>query len=160
MKGKSGKKYFLILFAFILYKAEAQNYFQQEVNYTINVKLDDSLHFLNAFESIDYTNNSNTTLSYLYFHLWPNAYKNNQTALARQLLENHESFMYFAKPKDLGYIDGLDFKINGESVKLIYDSLNIDIAKLILNSPLEPGGKITMTTPSRSMLDAFFIGML
>ncbi len=149
MQSKIVKVYLIFLFAFGICSSNGQNYFQQEVNYTINVKLDDSLNMLRAFESIEYINNSNNTLSFIYFHLWPNAYKNNKTALAKQLLENGSTDLYFAKPNDLGYIDSLDFKVNGESIKWVYDSINIDICKLILNSPLSPGSKITITTPFR-----------
>ena len=45
-----------------------QNYFQQEVNYTINVKLDDRNHFLYGDEKFDYINNSPQTLQYIYIH--------------------------------------------------------------------------------------------
>ncbi|MEW6467923.1 MAG: M1 family metallopeptidase [Bacteroidota bacterium] len=127
--------------------AQAQSYWQQEVNYTINVKLDDVKHELNADASIEYINNSPNQLTFLYFHLWPNAYKNNQTALAKQLLENGETKLHYAKDEDRGYIDGLDFKVNGQAVKMEYDPVHIDICKLILNEPLNPGGKITITTP-------------
>jgi len=36
----------------------AQEYFQQEVNYKIDVKLNDKTHELSAFETIEYINNS------------------------------------------------------------------------------------------------------
>ena len=55
-------------------EAFSQEYFQQEVNYKIHVSLNDSLHELNAFETVDYINNSPDTLHFIYFHLWPNAY--------------------------------------------------------------------------------------
>ena len=51
-----------------------ENYFQQEVNYKINVTLNDVSHSLKAFEQIEYVNNSTTPLTFIYFHLWPNAY--------------------------------------------------------------------------------------
>ena len=123
------------------------NYFQQEVNYNIDVTLNDVSHELDAFEKIEYVNNSNTTLEFIYFHLWPNAYKNNETALAKQLLENDETQMYFAKKEDLGFIDKLNFNVNGEAVKWELDKTHIDICKLFLNKPLKPHDTITITTP-------------
>jgi len=62
----------------------SQEYFQQEVNYNIRVSLNDSLHSLHAFEKVEYINHSPATLHFLYFHLWPNAYSDNNTPLARQ----------------------------------------------------------------------------
>ncbi|HEY6162736.1 MAG TPA: M1 family metallopeptidase [Bacteroidia bacterium] len=122
-------------------------YWQQEVNYTIHVKLDDVKHELNADESIEYINNSPDALPFLYFHLWPNAYKNNKTALGRQCLENGKMNFYYAKDEDRGYIDQLDFKVDGEPVKMQYMGDSIDICKLFLNKPLQHGEHITITTP-------------
>lgn len=122
-------------------------YFQQEVNYKIRVTLNDKKHELSAYEEIKYINNSVTSLSYIYFHLWPNAYKNHQTALAKQLLENGETDFYFSEPEERGYIDSLDFKVNGKSIKVEYDPVHIDICKLILNEPMRSHDTIIISTP-------------
>ena len=42
------------------FRAMSQEYFQQEVNYTIRVTLNDELHELKAFENIEYGILSNT----------------------------------------------------------------------------------------------------
>jgi hypothetical protein len=134
----------LILIAFAGY---GQTYFQQGVNYKINVKLDDVKHELLADETIEYINNSPSDLTIIYMHLWPNAYKNNETALATQLLLNGSLEFYNAKAKDRGFIDQLDFAVDGKKVQWAIDSVNIDICKLILNEPLKSGGRITISTP-------------
>lgn len=123
-------------------------YFQQEVNTTIEVKLDDINHQLQAFETIQYTNNSKVELDYIYFHLWPNAYKNNQSKLAEQLEEAGEFNLHFAPKDKRGFIDSLDFKSEGKALKLEYDE-NIDYVKVILNQPLLPNQSIKITTPFR-----------
>ena len=125
----------------------AQNYFQQEVNFIINVKLDDVKNEFTADEKIEYINNSPSELTFIYMHLWPNAYKDNTTALYKQLLEEGNTQFYYAKEDEKGYIDQLDFKINGEIAtwELLKDS--IDICKLYLNKPLKSGEKIDITTP-------------
>ena len=124
----------------------SQNYFQQEVNYTINVRLDDAKHDLNADETLEYINNSPDELTFIWFHIWPNAYKNNNTPLAKQLIADGNKKFYFASQNERGWIDGLDFKVNNQTVKT-EPGESIDIIKLILNEPLRPGGKITITTP-------------
>ena len=124
-----------------------KTYFQQEVHYSINVNLDDVKHELNGMESLDYTNNSSDALSIIYIHLWANGYKDHSTALCKQMVENGNTSLYFAKDEDKGFIDQLDFKVNSQSVKLEYDSLYIDIAKIILNKPLKHGETINITTP-------------
>jgi hypothetical protein len=124
-----------------------QPYFQQEVNYKIEVALNDTAHTLSAFQRIQYINNSSQSLDFIYFHLWPNAYKNNNTALARQLLEQNRTALYFSKPEERGYIDSLDFKVNGKPVVIQYDAANPDICKLVLNEPLRSLDTLEITTP-------------
>lgn len=124
-----------------------QTYFQQEVNYKIDVKLNDVSHVLSAKEEIQYINNSEQSLNYIYFHLWPNAYKNHSTALAKQLLLHKKTAFYYSTPEERGYIDSLDFKVNGKKIKWEFDSVNIDICKLTLSEPLRSLDTIVITTP-------------
>lgn len=124
-----------------------QIYFQQEVNYKIDVKLNDVTHVLSAIEEIQYINNSNQSLSYIYFHLWPNAYKDQSTALSKQLLVHKKTDFYFSKPNERGFIDSLNFKVNGKTIQWEFDRENIDICKLILNEPLRSLDTIIITTP-------------
>lgn len=154
MLNKHFRNFRNILYCFIVFcctsfsvTAQSFAYWQQEVNYKINVTLDDHNHELTGNIEIEYINHSPDELTFLWFHLWMNAYKNTNTAFAIQQLENGNTDFFFSKPEEKGWMDGLDFKVNGESVVLIYDSVNIDIAKLILNKPLASGEKITVTTP-------------
>jgi len=132
--------------------AQTKGNWQQEVNYTIQVTLDDQSHMLRGREEFVYTNNSPSSLDVIYIHLWPNAYKNNKTALAKQLMMSGKDFLFRNDPEYQGFIDSLDFKANGTSVKLTYDAKHIDIAKLTLNKPLAPGEKVVITTPFRVKL--------
>lgn len=125
----------------------SQNYWQQEVNYTIEVKLNDQNHTISAFESFEYINHSPNTLDFLYIHLWANAYRNGETALGKQLYANNEKLLSYGEEEDRGGIDSLDFKVNGQSVKMEYDPEHIDICKIYLNTPLKSGERITVTTP-------------
>ncbi|RLD63448.1 MAG: hypothetical protein DRJ01_03810 [Bacteroidetes bacterium] len=137
----------LLINILIITNVYSQDYFQQKVNYKINVKLNDVKNELSANETIEYTNNSPNTLNFLYFHLWPNAYKNENTAFAKQKLENGDSWFYFSDESEKGYIDSLDFKVNNKRVKWELDSVNIDICKLYLNKPIQAGETIIITTP-------------
>ena len=65
---------FCMMIIIPLPEVSSQEYFQQEVNYRIHVTLNDKLHELSAFETVEYINNSKDTLQFLYFHLWPNGY--------------------------------------------------------------------------------------
>lgn len=44
-------------------------YFQQDIRYKIDVKLDDESHILRGYENFEYTNNSTDTLKYLFIQI-------------------------------------------------------------------------------------------
>lgn len=132
--------------------AFSQQYFQQEVNYTIDVRLNDKLHQLSAFEKIEYTNNSPDTLRFLYFHLWPNAYSNNTTDLAKQIFKREGRTRLFNNPDLRGFIDSLDFRVDGRPATWMLLPNQPDICQLLLNEPLLPGKSTLITTPFRVKL--------
>jgi hypothetical protein len=43
----------------------------------------------------------------IYFHLWPNAYKNDRTAFNKQQVTNGNTNFYFSDAKNKGYIKDL-----------------------------------------------------
>jgi len=61
------------------------NYWQQEVKYHISAELNDKENTVTATEKIVYKNNSPTVLNFIWFHIWPNAYSNDSTALIQQI---------------------------------------------------------------------------
>ena len=130
----------------------AQTYFQQEVNYKIDVSLDDKTHTLSAFETFEYINNSPDELNFIYIHLWPNAYKDNTSAMSLQQYRNGNKVMENNSEVDKGFIDSLDFKVEGQQATFLYNLTHKDIGKLVLNEPLKPGDKITVSTPFRVKL--------
>ena len=122
-------------------------YWQQQVNYQITVSLNDKKHSLTGFEKIEYTNNSPDTLIYIWFHIWPNAYKTDKTAFSDQLLKNGNTKFYFSDKEQRGYINRLDFKVDNVTAETEDHPQHIDIIKLNLPSPLAPGQKIVISTP-------------
>lgn len=146
----------LNLFVCFTVTGQSQDYFQQEVNYKIDVRLDDQNHVLHGFEEISYTNNSPDELPFLYFHLWPNAYKNRKTAFNRQKVRTGSDRFHYAGDDQRGFIDSLDFVVDG--ISLPYSEVNDhpDIAKVSLEEPLKPGQTVTITTPFRVKLPASF----
>ncbi len=148
IKNRNRQIIFICLFFFGSFpQVVSQEYFQQEVNVTIKVTLNDSLHELTAFETVQYINNSPDTLHFLYFHLWPNAYSNNNTLLAKQLLRLYGKQKLFDDPELQGYIDSLQFKINGNQVRWSLLPDQPDICQIFLDKPLNSGDSITISTP-------------
>ncbi len=144
-----------ILFAFLLIFAvhhpcvSAQEYFQQNVDYTIHVALDDERHELRGDIEMVYTNHSPDALPFIWMHLWPNAYSSAKTALAKQQFREGKMLLFYALDRVKGGIDSLDFKVNGLTAGWSYHPEHVDIAKIDLDEPLMPGASITISTPFR-----------
>ncbi|MFY7708070.1 MAG: M1 family metallopeptidase [Flavobacteriales bacterium] len=157
-------KYFLLaMLALMGHQAHSQSkrdYFQQEVNTTINVRLDDRTHFLHGDITIEYINQSPDTLSEFFMHLWPNAYKNEKTALAQQMARDGNFFLYYSKNKDRGGIDSLAFTMNGQAVTYEFFKGFEDIAKINISKPILPGEKVVFKTPFRVKLPSGSISRL
>ena len=154
-------KFFFLLLTLISYSAFGQSYWQQEVDYIINVSLDDENHVLSGDESFVYTNNSPDALNRLYIHIWPNAYKDKNTALARQQYANGDGhgLLKYGEEKHKGHIDSLDFKVNGATVDWHYHH-HEDIVILELKEPLVSGGQLTVSTPFRVKIPSGSISRL
>ncbi len=125
----------------------AQDYFQQEVNYRIDVELNDKNHTLTAEQTIKYINNSPDDLDVIWFHIWPNAYKDNSTALAKHELDGGSKELWNSLEEERGYISNLDFSVDGKRVNWQYHPEHIDICKLILNKPIKSGDSAVIKTP-------------
>ena len=143
----------LILFSL---KGASQGYFQQRVDTHIEVRLDDTKHFLHGFETIHYTNHSTDTLSYIYLHLWPNAYSSERTTFAKQQTLNSSTAFHYNKPSERGFIDSLDIWVDGHSVTPNTAEGLPDIARIDLPHPLLPGGSMQLQTPFRVKIPIVF----
>jgi hypothetical protein len=152
------KKIFLILIFFSGIVSFAQTpYWQQKLKYDIKVELDDKTNTLKGTENILYTNNSPETLEFIWFHLWPNAYKDKTTALFRQI-DNDPGRKDKLKNITYGSINGLEFKVNNVVAKTAAHPVKnyIDIIKVILPKPLKPGESAQISTPFMVTLPNYF----
>jgi len=148
--------YYIIIFILIPQLVRSQeNYWQQEVNYTIKVSLDDQKHELNARIEMDYINHSPDALDRIYIHLWPNAYSSQESAFAKELLDRGDTRFYDAPLSDYGRIDSLNFTINGAYARWEITK-DPDIAVLFMPKPLAPGEHIHIATPFHVKIPASF----
>lgn len=138
----------------------AQPYFQQRVDHTIAVTLDDRAHVLRAQETFTYTNNSPNALDTLWVHLWPNAYRDRNTALCRQLDAHNDHGLHFAPEEMRGRIDSLDFTSDGRKLPWGLHPRHADIGWIALPAPLAPGTRIAISTPFRVALPSGAISRL
>lgn len=132
-------------------------YFQQDVIYTINVELNEKERSITGFETLQYTNNAPTALEFIWFHIYPNAYKNETTSLFQQIKKDDSRKLKLSNVT-YGRIEELDFKINGISAKIEphANPTYIDVIKLVLPAPLKPGDSITITTPFKVFFPSYF----
>ncbi len=144
------------ILALALSFAVRAQYWQQQVNYTIDVSLNDREHSLDGYEKIAYTNHSPDTLRFIWFHVWPNAFKNDKTAFSEQLLINGRTDFYFSNKEQRGYINRLDFKVNGVTAETADHPQYIDIIQLLLPQPLAPGSQVIIATPFHVQLPENF----
>jgi hypothetical protein len=134
-----------------------QPYWQQDLRYNIKATLNDKDYTITGSETIVYKNNSPSPLDFIWFHIWANAYKNNSTALMQQL-KNDTARANKKEKFGTGSIDGLAFTINGKTAKTEAHSnpQYIDIIKIVLDKPLQPGDSVTIATPFKVQLPPYF----
>lgn len=142
------KSIWTILFILLgIYLSAQADYFQQKVDYKIDVKLNDQRHILTGDIEISYTNNSPDQLDKIYFHIWPNAYSGRKTAFAKQKVRQGDTEFYFADKKERGGISDLNFTVNGKTEIFSLDKTNKDIGVLQLSKPLKSGETISIKSP-------------
>lgn len=136
----------------------AQNgYWQQYLQYSIDIELNDHKKTITGSETIVYKNNSPQILNYIWFHIYPNAYNGKSTSLYQQLNDDPLGNNKLQKYKK-GFITDLAFTVNGISAKtephpkLQYS----DIIKVVLPEPLNPGDSVTIFTPFTVQLPSYF----
>ncbi|MBD3274027.1 MAG: hypothetical protein GF372_01880 [Candidatus Marinimicrobia bacterium] len=130
---------FIVLICFTS-AAHAEEYWQQDVQYTINAELDTDAHIIRGFQQLVYTNNSPDSLFQVFFHLYQNAYTKDSyydimlrkqfNTRIQQLSPDEEAgtnIYYIQDEKDRPYEYTIDNTI-----------LRID-----LNEPLVPGEQLT-----------------
>ncbi|MCI0495579.1 hypothetical protein L0Z72_11305, partial [candidate division KSB1 bacterium] len=138
----------LIIVAAKLCNAQ-EGYWQQEVHYNFNVRLDIDKHALSGDAIISYKNNSPDTLDRIYLHLYPNAFKNENSTLAR------EAKRYYGDrsitPDNNGYIDILEFRITRKATDISPTEAPVmayrvddTILESMLPEPLPPGEELQL----------------
>jgi hypothetical protein len=152
------KKIITIPFLLFILSVRGQAVWQQSLNYNIHVAFNPVEKAIDALMNLRYTNHSPDTLSFIWFHVWPNAYRNDRTLYSDQLLENGDTRFYFSTKAQKGYLNRLSFRVNG-NLAIIQDHPEyIDIIKLVLPKPLLPGDSVNIAASFHLRLPFNFNG--
>lgn len=112
----------------------------------INIKatLDIENKSINISQSIEYYNQSNTTLDTIYLTDWSHSYSTKNTPLAERFADEFKNTFHFAKNEDRGFTVINSIKEN--NTKLSYSRLenNPDVLKIALSKPLLPNKSYTL----------------
>jgi hypothetical protein len=116
--------------------ASGADYFQQFVHTTIRVKLDTERKWISGTESILYVNNSPDTLREFYLHLYPNGFRDKNTAYMKSRNRPYNWTLLGVPGEHRGWLDLNDVRVDGAPAAAEIDDT---IAKLTLARPLAPG---------------------
>lgn len=124
-----------------------QAYWQQEVQYHIAVTLHDTSHTLTADEQMLYINHSPDTLTGIWMHLWPNAYRDDASALAREQMKSQRTRFLNTDEDSRGWIELGEIQADGEIITWQTRDGEPDIAWFQLNRSLPPGDSVRFNIP-------------
>ncbi len=121
----------------------AQEYWQQEVGYTIEASLDEAAEVLRGNARVEYRNQSPETLDELYFHLYLNAFRPGSEWARTEAREEYDFAML--EDPDFGY-ERLTFaQVDGEDVEIVYPHApDSTVVQLVLRDELRPGDAVTV----------------
>jgi hypothetical protein len=125
-------------------------YWQQDVHYQINARIDEQQSIIDATETLTYFNNSPDTLKFVFFHLYQNAFvkgaHNHNLHLANNYPVKHGKYESAGLGTKVNSI-----KINGNDCKTELDNT---ILKVWLPTPLLPDASVKFDINFKTYFDA------
>jgi hypothetical protein len=124
-------------------------YWQQDVHYKIDARIDEGEHLIDATEELSYTNNSPDELAFVYFHIYQNAFI--KGSYLEQLYQANKILTYHGKRTGEGMGTVVEsVQSNGAPLKTELDNT---ILKVYLPQPLKPGATTTFTIKFKTYWD-------
>ncbi|WP_286264381.1 M1 family metallopeptidase [Thalassotalea atypica] len=126
--------------------APGHQYWQQDVDYKINISLDDEKQQLTGFETLDYQNNSPDTLRYIWLQLDQNRMKRNAGAKSTISAPSQDKMTYkgFRNIVENDKFDGgyKITKVTDTSDKPLHYVINGTMMRIDLPKPLKSGDNV------------------
>ena len=127
----------------------ADTYFQQDVYYTISARLETADHMLTGTARIAYTNNSPDTLRQFYLHLYPNAYRDKNSAFLTSHRRGYNYTLLNLPGAHRSYLEIDSLTVDGRYVQVYVDDT---LARFDLPRPLPPGGSLVLDLAFREKI--------
>lgn len=139
----------IIIFLWPVFSALGENYWQQEVNYKIDIAVLDDLRTITGRIDIEYINNSPDALDRIYIKAFPNAIQKGSYADQKLRWMNNYSFAAL-KPKQEGSLELTEIK----SQTHLYSSISLDntIYTVYLNKSLQSGDTLKIAFNFKTIL--------
>jgi hypothetical protein len=149
---------FSMMISYAQKKSTSNNgYWQQHVDYTMDVDVDVKKYQYSGTQKLVYTNNSPEALSKVYYHLYYNAFQPNSEMDARlQSIADPDGRMVTRsgtkenpivksriaalKPNEIGFLKVSSLKQNGTALNYTVEGTVLEVT---LNQPIQPGEKVT-----------------
>ncbi len=149
--------FLIILTTIIVSSQNNTTYWQQHVDYKMDVDFDVERYQYKGTQKLVYTNNSPDVLDKVFYHLYYNAFQPNSEMDARlqavldpdgRMINNigtienptYESRIAKLQPNEIGYLKVLSLKQNRNDLKFTTEGTILEVT---LNSPIQPGEKVT-----------------
>ena len=135
------KPFVFFFLGLIMFQSAKSQYWQQAVDYTMQVALDHKSATYSGVQKIVYTNNSPETLNKVFYHLYFNAFKPGSEMAVRQRSSADKNTRFKISldslaPNQAGYLRVSGLTQNG----VLLNPINSEtILEVPLNSPIAPG---------------------
>lgn len=121
------------------------SYWQQAVDYTMDIDFDIDTYQYKGKQKLVYTNNSPDVLDKVFYHLYFNAFQpGSQMDVRSRTIRDPDrrvrDRISKLKPNEIGYIKVNSLKQNGSAVS--FETVGT-ILEVVLNSPIKPGESVT-----------------
>ena len=125
----------------------SQNYWQQSVNYKMEVDIDVKTFKYSGRQDLLYTNNSPDSLKKVFYHLYFNAFQPGSEMSVRVKTGKDKNTRFDTdidslRPDEIGYLKVLNLKQDGVTLK---NELSETILEVLLSDPLGPGESTRLT---------------
>ncbi|WP_237274347.1 M1 family metallopeptidase [Tenacibaculum ovolyticum] len=126
-------------------KSTSQNYWQQHVDYTMDIDMNVKTYQYKGTQKLVYTNNSPDVLNKVFYHLYFNAFQpNSQMDIRSRNIKDPDKRVgdRISKllPSEIGFIKVGSLKQNGSTVK--HETVGT-ILEVTLNEAIQPGESVT-----------------